>query len=42
VSLTGINSSGGGYILTGAASINEGNPANLRVMMEAVKEYGVY
>jgi uroporphyrinogen-III decarboxylase len=33
---------GGGYILTGAASMNEGNPAVLRVMMEAVKEYGVY
>lgn len=33
---------GGGYILTGAAGMNEGNPDNLRVMMEAVKEYGVY
>jgi uroporphyrinogen-III decarboxylase len=33
---------GGGYILTGAASINEGNPDNLRAMMEAAKEYGVY
>jgi uroporphyrinogen-III decarboxylase len=33
---------GGGYILTSAASMNEGNPANLRAMMEAVKEYGVY
>jgi uroporphyrinogen-III decarboxylase len=34
--------SGGGYILTGAANINEGNPDNWRAMMEAAKEYGVY
>jgi uroporphyrinogen-III decarboxylase len=33
---------GGGYILTGAASINEGNPDNLRAMMQAAQEYGVY
>ncbi len=33
---------GGGYILTGAAGMNEGNPDNLRAMMEAVTEYGVY
>jgi uroporphyrinogen-III decarboxylase len=33
---------GGGYILTGAVGMNEGNPDNLRAMMEAVKEYGVY
>jgi uroporphyrinogen-III decarboxylase len=33
---------GGGYILTGSANINEGNPDNLRAMMEAAKEYGVY
>jgi uroporphyrinogen-III decarboxylase len=33
---------GGGYILTGAAGMNEGNPDILRAMMEAVKEYGVY
>jgi len=33
---------GGGYILTGAANINEGNPYNLRAMMEAAKEYGMY
>ncbi len=33
---------GGGYILTGAAGMNEGNPENLRAMMEAAKEYGVY
>jgi uroporphyrinogen-III decarboxylase len=33
---------GGGYILTGAAGMNEGDPDNLRAMMEAVYEYGVY
>jgi uroporphyrinogen-III decarboxylase len=33
---------GGGYILTGAASIEKGDVANLRVMMEAAKEYGTY
>jgi uroporphyrinogen-III decarboxylase len=33
---------GGGYILTGAAGMNEGDPDNLRAMMAAVKEYGVY
>jgi uroporphyrinogen-III decarboxylase len=33
---------GGGYILTGAAGISKGNPANLRVMMEAAEEYGKY
>ena len=33
---------GGGYILTAAASVNEGNPDNFRAMMEAAKEYGVY
>ena len=33
---------GGGYILTAGASMNKGNPDNLRAMMEAVKEYGVY
>jgi uroporphyrinogen-III decarboxylase len=33
---------GGGYILTGAAEMNKGNPDNLRAMMEAAKEYGVY
>ena len=33
---------GGGYILAGGASIDEGNPDNLRAMMEAAKEYGVY
>jgi uroporphyrinogen-III decarboxylase len=34
--------SGGGYILTGSASMNEGKADNLRAMMEAAKEYGVY
>ena len=33
---------GGGYILAGSASMNEGNPDNLRAMMAAAKEYGVY
>lgn len=33
---------GGGYMLGGAASINKGNPENLRVMLEAAREYGTY
>ncbi|MCJ7813185.1 hypothetical protein MUP95_07720 [bacterium] len=33
---------GGGYILTASASVNQGNSDNLRAMMEAAKEYGVY
>jgi len=33
---------GGGYILTGGAAVHKANPDNLRAMMEAVKEYGVY
>jgi uroporphyrinogen-III decarboxylase len=33
---------GSGYMLTGAAGMNEGNPENLRAMMSAVREYGVY
>jgi uroporphyrinogen-III decarboxylase len=33
---------GGGYILTAGASMNQGNADNLRAMMEAAKEYGVY
>lgn len=33
---------GGGYILTGSAGMEEGNPDNLRAMMEAAKEYGTY
>ncbi len=33
---------GGGYILTGSATMDRGNPDNLRAVMEAAKEYGVY
>ena len=33
---------GGGYILSGGASIDNGSIENLQVMMEAAKEYGVY
>ena len=33
---------GGGFIMTGGASIDKGNPDNLRAMMEAAEEYGVY
>jgi len=33
---------GGGYILTGSAGVEQGNPDNLRTMMEAAKEYGTY
>ena len=33
---------GGGYILTGGAGINEGNPDNLHAMMDASLEYGWY
>ena len=33
---------GGGYILTGAASMNNGSPANLQAVMEAAREYGTY
>lgn len=33
---------GGGYILTGGAAIDEGDPENLRAMTEAAKEYGTY
>lgn len=33
---------GGGFILTGGASIDKGNPDNLRAMWEAAEEYGVY
>ncbi len=33
---------GGGYILAGGANIDTGKPENLRAMMEAAKEYGVY
>jgi uroporphyrinogen-III decarboxylase len=33
---------GGGFILTGGASIDRGDPDNLRAMTEAVEEYGIY
>jgi len=33
---------GGGYILAAGANIDAGNPENLRAMMDAAKEYGVY
>jgi hypothetical protein len=33
---------GGGYILTAGAYMDIGNPENLRAMMAAAKEYGVY
>jgi hypothetical protein len=33
---------GGGYILTGGASIDKGKIENLRAMMEAAYDYGVY
>jgi uroporphyrinogen-III decarboxylase len=33
---------GGGYILSGSAGMEQGNPDNLRAMMEAAKEYGSY
>jgi hypothetical protein len=33
---------GGGYILAGGASIDKGDIANLRAMMEAAYEYGMY
>ncbi|MBN1692876.1 MAG: hypothetical protein JW845_04905 [Dehalococcoidales bacterium] len=33
---------GGGYVLAGGATVDEGNPENMRAMMAAAKEYGVY
>ncbi len=33
---------GGGFVLAGGAQVDHGNPANLRAMMEAAKEYGRY
>jgi hypothetical protein len=33
---------GGGYILSGGSGGNETNPENLRVFMQAAKEYGTY
>jgi uroporphyrinogen-III decarboxylase len=32
----------GGYILTSGAIMNQANPDNLRAMIAAAKEYGVY
>jgi hypothetical protein len=33
---------GGGFILSGGAVVDQGNPDNLRAMMEAAEEYGRY
>ncbi len=33
---------GGGYVLAGGASVDAGNPENMRAMMEAAREYGKY
>ncbi|MBA7689208.1 Uroporphyrinogen decarboxylase [subsurface metagenome] len=33
---------GGGYILTGSAGMEQGDPDNLRAMMAAAREYGTY
>jgi uroporphyrinogen-III decarboxylase len=33
---------GGGFILTGGAHVDQGNPDNLRAMTEAAKEFGTY
>ena len=33
---------GGGYILSAAASMDQGRIENLHAMMDAAKEYGVY
>ena len=33
---------GGGYILSGGASVDKGKIENIKAMMDAVKEYGVY
>jgi hypothetical protein len=33
---------GGGYVLAGGATVDKAAPENMRAMMEAVKEYGVY
>jgi len=33
---------GGGYVLAGGATVDEGNPENMRAMIAAAKEYGVY
>ncbi|MFA5308851.1 MAG: uroporphyrinogen decarboxylase family protein [Dehalococcoidales bacterium] len=33
---------GGGYILSGGAQVDNGKPENVRAMLEAAREYGVY
>jgi uroporphyrinogen-III decarboxylase len=33
---------GGGYILNLGSSVDKTNPANMRAIIETVKEYGVY
>ena len=33
---------GGGYILSGGSSIDRGNIENLRAMMDAAREFGIY
>jgi uroporphyrinogen-III decarboxylase len=33
---------GGGFVLSGGAHVDQGNPDNLGAMMEAAKEYGTY
>lgn len=33
---------GGGFIMTGGASIDKGNPDNLRAMIEVAEEYGMH
>jgi len=33
---------GGGFVLSGGAQVDQGNPENLPAMMEAAKEYGKY
>jgi len=33
---------GGGYILTGGAAVDKGNPDNLHAVMDAAIEYGIY
>jgi uroporphyrinogen-III decarboxylase len=33
---------GGGFVLSGGAQVDQGNPDNLRAMMEAAKEFGKY
>ena len=33
---------GGGYILSGGSTFDSARPENMRAMMDAVKEYGIY